>query len=71
MSLGHGDVEAIRVLAHNLAGSGEAYGFARLTELGRALEDVAGSGDPEEVSMWIDEIERYLSGVGWKVDQEA
>ena len=69
-ALEEGDLESIRVLAHNLAGSGEAYGFTRLTELGRALEDVTGSGDRDEASFWIDEIERYLATVDWEVDED-
>jgi CheY-like chemotaxis protein/HPt (histidine-containing phosphotransfer) domain-containing protein len=70
-ALDQGDLEAIRVLAHNLAGSGEAYGFTRLTELGRALENVIVSGDREEASAWIGEIERYLDSVEWEAEADA
>jgi len=71
LSLDQGDLESIRVLAHNLAGSGEAYGFSALTELGRALENVVASGDREEASVWIGEIERYLTTVEWEAEADA
>jgi CheY-like chemotaxis protein/HPt (histidine-containing phosphotransfer) domain-containing protein len=61
------DLDAIRVLAHNLAGSGAPYGFPRLTELGRTLESVALEGDPGDVSRWLDELDSYLETVRWEV----
>ena len=70
-ALDQGDLESIRILAHNLAGSGEAYGFSRLTELGRALENVIATGDREEASAWIGEIGRYLDTVEWEADADA
>ncbi len=68
--LARGDLESIRVLAHNLAGSGEPYGFPKLTELGRALEAVALDGGREQVGVWLDELEGYLGSVEWTAGDE-
>jgi PAS domain S-box-containing protein len=69
--LKEGDLDAIRTLAHNLAGSGEPYGFPKITELGRTLESVATEGSREEVAFWVDELAAYLDSVEWQVDDEA
>jgi CheY-like chemotaxis protein/HPt (histidine-containing phosphotransfer) domain-containing protein len=55
------DLEAIRIQAHNLAGSGAPYGFPRISELGRTLEAVAAEGGREEVTAWLNELETYIA----------
>lgn len=36
-----GDYETLRIIGHNLHGSGAAYGLPRISELGRDLETAA------------------------------
>jgi small GTP-binding protein len=54
------DSEAIRVLGHNLKGSGAGYGLPMLTEIGAALEQAAQSGDLETTRKRIDELASFL-----------
>ena len=62
-ALDHGDFAAIRVLGHNMKGSGGGYGFAALTELGAALEKAALSADAETARSRIDELDGYLGNL--------
>jgi len=57
------DYETIRVLGHSMKGTGGGYGFAAITEMGRALEAAAKTGDPNEVRRWIGELSAYLERV--------
>jgi len=43
-----------------LAGSGGGYGFARISELGRALESAAIAGNAAEIGKLISELAQYL-----------
>lgn len=59
-----GDYEVITHLAHRIKGEGGSYGFARMTDLGRAMEDAArrrDTGTVERLSLdllgWLDRIE--------------
>jgi signal transduction histidine kinase/CheY-like chemotaxis protein len=62
-ALESGDFARIRVLGHNMKGSGAGYGFAALTELGAALEKAALAGEGEAVRSRIDELGAYLESL--------
>jgi len=55
------DFAALAKAGHNLKGTGAAYGFAELTELGRALEMAAKATDGVQVEAVLDRTNLYLS----------
>jgi CheY-like chemotaxis protein/HPt (histidine-containing phosphotransfer) domain-containing protein len=55
---------ALRKAGHNLKGTGAAYGFTELTDIGRAIEAAARDGSATAVEGLLDRIEAYLSIVG-------
>jgi CheY-like chemotaxis protein len=57
------DFDRVRVLAHNMKGSGTSYGFPNLTELGRRLEQSAKQSDHEAVQSDFDRLGDYLRRV--------
>jgi HPt (histidine-containing phosphotransfer) domain-containing protein len=66
--LAPGDLHRVRVIGHNMAGSGEAYGFARLSILGRAIEEAALEGRVEDLSDLTDELADYLARLPWNIE---
>lgn len=54
------DLARMRVIGHNLAGSGASYGFEALSHLGAALERAARQGDFAESASQVAAIRRYL-----------
>ena len=54
------DFERVRILGHNLKGSGGAYGFPRLTELGARMEQAAKSSDDSAIRRGIEELKTFL-----------
>lgn len=62
-ALAREDYEAIRVLGHSMKGTGGGYGFAAITEIGRALEQAAGARDADAVQEWTDELLGFLERV--------
>ncbi|MEP7274852.1 MAG: response regulator, partial [Betaproteobacteria bacterium] len=62
-ALERSDYEEVRVLGHNMKGSGAGYGFNRITEIGASLEQAAGRRAPEEIRARAVELERYLDGL--------
>jgi|SRR5215471_15894554 HPt (histidine-containing phosphotransfer) domain-containing protein len=59
-ALVHGDFERIRVLAHQLKGSGAAYGFAGLTVIGQQMERGARESFTDSVGEQIAALDHYL-----------
>jgi len=57
------DYDDIRVLGHNMKGSGAGYGFSRITEIGASLERAAVCREPERVRSASGELVRYLDGL--------
>jgi DNA-binding response OmpR family regulator len=55
------DFETLERAAHNLKGTGAAYGFAELTELGRALESAAKHHDIFRADVLLGETAFYLN----------
>jgi HPt (histidine-containing phosphotransfer) domain-containing protein len=59
-----GDYAVVTRLAHRIKGEGGSYGFDRMTELGRAMEDATRKQDARtierlcrELLSWLDRIE--------------
>ena len=60
----HADqLEDIRRIGHQLKGSGAGYGFARITELGAALEEAARTENRERIGTVAGEFTNYLTTV--------
>lgn len=54
------DFEGVRILGHNLKGSGGAYGFPYITELGARLEQAAKITDDSAMRSGIAELKAFL-----------
>lgn len=57
------DLEAIRVIGHTMKGSGGGYGFDRITDIGRTLEEAAKNGSKEKILQQADELSKYLDNI--------
>ena len=55
------DFGALRKIGHNIKGTGAAYGFAELTDLGRALEAASNAEDAVSAEALLDRIESYIA----------
>jgi signal transduction histidine kinase/CheY-like chemotaxis protein len=62
-ALEQGDYDTVRTLGHQMAGSGAGYGFAKITEIGGALEESALAGDTPRIRNGIVQLERYLNDI--------
>ena len=62
-ALDNRDFAALRKAGHNLKGTGVAYGFGGLTEIGRAMEAAAGDGNIASARNLIDQIVSYIGAV--------
>ena len=58
-----GDMETIEDTGHRMKGSGASFGFDRVTDIGRSLEDAAKIKDMEEIRRWMTEFDGYLKCV--------
>ena len=59
-ALEHSDYDNIRILGHNMKGSGGGYGFNRITEIGASLEQAARRHEPGEIRARTADLSRYL-----------
>ncbi len=57
------DLDQIRVLGHNMKGSGGGYGFQRISEIGASIEIAARAGEKETIKKSIQEIKDYIKNV--------
>jgi CheY-like chemotaxis protein len=57
------DFESVTILGHNMRGSGGAYGFQTITDIGAALQQAAESADPDASRKWVGELSSYLDRV--------
>jgi signal transduction histidine kinase/CheY-like chemotaxis protein len=55
-----GSFEGIRVMGHEMKGSGESFGFTEITRLGAAIEEAALAEDAERVARLTNHLEEYL-----------
>ena len=58
-----GDFETVRVLGHELKGSGGGYGFDAITDIGQSLELAAKDQDKTEIWKLVQELANYLERV--------
>ena len=59
-ALERSDYDNVRILGHNMKGSGAGYGFNRITEIGASLEQAAGRRASDEIRARSAELVRYL-----------
>ena len=62
-ALERSDYDDVRILGHNMKGSGAGYGFNRITEIGTSLEQAAGRRAPLEIRAHSAALVRYLDGL--------
>ena len=63
VALAAADFEQLRQLGHRMKGVGNSYGFARVSTLGKVIEDGARSGDRATLQASITEYSDYLAKV--------
>ena len=66
-SLGSTDMEQLRILGHNLKGSGASYGFDEVSTLGAALQASAREGNHEASVMHVQSLAAYLDRVELRI----
>lgn len=57
------DYETIRVIGHTLKGIGGSYGFDRITELGKAIEQAGKQKNSESAKQLAYALQQYLEDV--------
>jgi HPt (histidine-containing phosphotransfer) domain-containing protein len=62
-ALAAGDYDTIRVLGHQLKGSGTPYGFAALSQIGRSSEWAAENQSPGEIRKHLATLADYLARI--------
>jgi HPt (histidine-containing phosphotransfer) domain-containing protein len=67
-ALAAADFEQLRQLGHRMKGVGNSYGFARVSDFGRMIEDGARSGDRASLTAHIADYSEYLSKVEVKYE---
>ena len=68
-----GDVsmKLIRTVGHKIKGTGRAYGFDRISEIGAAMEEAAKAGRHEPISVLVDQLEQYVNEVQAEIERSA
>ena len=59
-ALGKKDFEVIQSLGHIMKGTGAGYGFEKISELGKGLEDAAKAGDEATARNCVDQLDEFL-----------
>ncbi len=57
------DFETVTILGHNMRGSGRAFGFQAITDIGGALQQAAESTDTDASRKLVGELSSYLHSV--------
>lgn len=63
LAIEQGDFPTARAIAHQMAGAGGSYGFAEVTNLGRAMEQAALAPDQAELVRLSALFDEYLQNV--------
>jgi HPt (histidine-containing phosphotransfer) domain-containing protein len=63
LALASADFEQLRQLGHRMRGVGNSYGFERISEIGKEIEDGASAGDRAGIASCITEYSHYISNV--------
>ena len=58
-----GNYDLIRLLGHSMKGTGAAYGFEAIGDLGSQLEEAAKDGNSAAIRQSLDELTAYLERV--------
>jgi len=62
-ALGTADYETIRLLGHSMKGSGGGYGFDRISQIGREIEEAAKGKNDEAIKKQLAELASFLDRV--------
>nr|WP_280110219.1 response regulator [Methylocella silvestris] len=62
-ALDRADFEAVTILGHNMRGSGGAFGFQAITDIGAGLQQAAERADVDASRKWVTELSTYLDRV--------
>jgi PAS domain S-box-containing protein len=63
VALDRSDFATVEILGHNMRGSGSAFGFGAITEIGAGLETAAASADSDASRKWVVALSTYLDRV--------
>jgi PAS domain S-box-containing protein len=63
LALDREDFESVASLGHGMKGAGGSWGFQKITDIGAALEQAAGSADRDASRKWVSELSSYLDRV--------
>jgi CheY-like chemotaxis protein len=69
--LSQNEFDRIRVLSHNMKGNGLGYGFPQISVMGEKMESEANRKDERALRESIDQLERYLSQVEYRRQEQA
>ena len=62
-ALERADYEFVRITGHSMKGSGGGYGFDRITEIGRYIEQAAVDKDDSRILKGTEMLRRYMEKV--------
>ncbi|WP_210200225.1 PAS domain-containing hybrid sensor histidine kinase/response regulator [Methylocella silvestris] len=62
-ALDRADFEAVTILGHNMRGSGGAFGFPAITDIGAGLQQAAESADIPASRKWVAKLSSFLDRV--------
>ena len=62
-ALAAGDFDQMRQLGHRMKGVGNSYGFEKVSQLGKQVEDGAKTGDRDQLGACLAEYTDYLARV--------
>ncbi|MCE1274895.1 MAG: Hpt domain-containing protein [Chlorobiaceae bacterium] len=62
-ALADGDFESMRILGHNMKGTGGGYGFDAITDIGGAIQQAAINTDAGELEKLTGELADYLGRI--------
>jgi HPt (histidine-containing phosphotransfer) domain-containing protein len=62
-ALGRGDYDAMRILGHNMKGTGSGYGFAEISDIGKDLEAAAKERSNDGLRAQISNLSEFLKRV--------
>jgi HPt (histidine-containing phosphotransfer) domain-containing protein len=68
---GNVSMKLIRTVGHKIKGTGRAYGFDRISEIGAAMEEAAKAGRHEPISVLVDQLEEYVNEVQAEIERSA
>ncbi len=57
------DFETVASLGHQMRGSGGAFGFQAITDIGAALQRAGENADNDVSRKWVRELSTYLDSV--------